>query len=579
MNQRIATIPVDQEVNRKARERALAASSWPVNLAASSVGYQSHGHVLAIGDSRALTALLDRQGDSSSLASLTLVVTDAGHQALTTHADLRAHADLRVFVQPLLGKHPADLHLEGYLGNFRLWLPTPDGPINLAKALLERDGHDLVIDLCAEPSLPRELPPPGYFHAPVAGEQRDTLIDGLADWVGDFEKPRYFQIHNDRCAHSTRGFEGCTRCLEVCPADAIHSVPGRIGAHIEIDPQLCQGVGSCSSACPTGAIEFRQPHSLRQQDTLLAWLDGYHNAGGTSPVVRFVQADYTDHQQPDAPHVIDVALEDLGAAGADHWLSLIAAGACEVRIVDYPSMPPRLAAHLEDQLAQARGLLAALGHSEQRLQRFAASDPLSSDALPRHAGLPTRLSRLDDDADSDGDDEQGKRRRLNRVLEHLALHGEQDGQRHSMPGGSPFGGIDVNSDACTLCMGCVASCPTDALAAGGDTPRLDFREADCVQCGLCAKSCPESAITLQPGFFASSARADWRVCHEDSPFHCISCGTAFANRGTIEAIQQKLAQHPYFSGDQARRLEMCQDCRVKDVWQEMATNPEAQLKV
>ena len=27
------------------------------------------------------------------------------------------------------------------------------------------------------------------------------------------------------------------------------------------------------------------------------------------------------------------------------------------------------------------------------------------------------------------------------------------------------------------------------------------------------------------------------------------------------------------------RLEMCEDCRVKDVWKTMARDPEAQLKV
>lgn len=600
MNQKIATVPVDTEVNRQARERALGAVSWPLNLVAATVGYQSHGHLLAIGDSAPLLEVLERaRGLEQGLASITLVVTDVPDDALLQRAEA---ADVQL--QPLLASQLGRLHLEGYLGHFSAWLDGHEGPIELARALLGREHHDLVLDLTPTPRLPLELPPPGYFHAPVAGEARTTLIDGLGDYIGEFEKPRYFEVHADGCAHSTRGFVGCTRCLKVCPADAIKSVPGRIDARIEIDPYLCQGVGSCTSACPTGAIEFRQPHSLRQQDTLLAWLDHYHAAGGQSAVLRFVQADHAQHLQPDAAgHVIDVALEDLGSAGVDHWLSAIAAGACEVRIQAYSDMPDRLVAHLEDQLAQGRAILEALGHDPGRLQWFSDEEQESSLALPRHAGLTPRLRSLeqaqafgsDKDTPSatvqmaggrtgttgatDGAEAPGKRERLTLVLDHLATTGHVDGERHPMPPGSPFGGIEVNADACTLCMGCVASCPTGALGAGGDTPRLDFREADCVQCGLCSKSCPESAIRLSPGFLASAERSQWRVCHEDAPFHCIVCGSAFANARTIAAIQQKLANHAYFSGDQARRLEMCQDCRVKDVWHEMATNPEAQLKL
>ncbi|HBS16361.1 MAG TPA: 4Fe-4S ferredoxin, partial [Halomonas sp.] len=154
--------------------------------------------------------------------------------------------------------------------------------------------------------------------------------------VGEFDKPRYFQVNTDLCAHSSSGNVGCTRCLDVCPADAISSIQGRIESRIEIDPFLCQGVGSCTSACPTGAIEFRLPETRRQQDTLANWLTAYREAGGEVPVLRFITHDSLEAERvagiTTPGHIIDAPLEELGAAGHDQWLTALASGASEVRI-------------------------------------------------------------------------------------------------------------------------------------------------------------------------------------------------------------------------------------------------------
>ena len=165
------------------------------------------------------------------------------------------------------------------------------------------------------------------------------------------------------------------------------------------------------------------------------------------------------------------------------------------------------------------------------------------------------------------------------VLARLAELGTPSGERHAMPQGAAYGGINVDSAACTLCHACVSNCPTPALKSGGNTPALSFLEADCVQCGLCEQACPEDAITLEPGFLAAPARETRHICHEEAAFECISCGKPFATASTVATIKAKLANHPYFAGDAMTRLEMCEDCRVKDVWKTMARDPEAQLKV
>ncbi|XKE47374.1 4Fe-4S binding protein [Halomonas organivorans] len=571
MNHRIDLLPVDEADeprNRQARDHARRQLSWPVNLAPETLSYVSDGHALLIGNERdvrrAARALADK-----GLGSLSLLVTEPVSASANGEDEALLAATRHLRQHSLSREQRRHLRLSGYLGCFTASLAPPQGPLDLAKALAERPHFDLVIDLSETPCLGLELPPPGYLAFHWEDPDRDARLGEAAALVGEFDKPRYVQVDSQRCAHAANGQPGCTRCLEVCPADAIASRQGRIAAWIEIDSYRCHGVGSCASACPTGAISYRQPSASRQLDTLLGWLAAYLAAGGRTPVVRFVEAGASAEEDTAAGHVIDVPLEELGAAGHDQWLAALAGGAAEVRVQFRADMPQRLAAFLDDQLALGRALLVALGHAPERLRRLAPDDA-GRDPLP--ALPPLTTSPL---APPGGD----KRGRLDQVLDRLAELGTPDGRRHALPAGAPYGAVAVREAACTLCMACVATCPTPALGAGQDAPRLDFREADCVQCGLCEAACPEDAIRLVPGLLAAPARGERRVLHEEAAFACIHCGKAFASAGTVAAIKAKLADHPHFAGDAARRLEMCEDCRVRDAWRALARDPEAQSRV
>ncbi|WP_404376041.1 4Fe-4S binding protein [Vreelandella aquamarina] len=575
MNQRIQLASIDDQRNVAARETVRRRISWPVNLTPANVTYHSRGHALLLGSERD-TRQAARTLQGRGLASLTLVFTApnaAEADGEINDSDLFAATEM-LTTQALTRAQSEKLRISGYLGMFKAVLDG-DEPVDLARALIERESFDVVLDLNATPLLAVELLPPGYVAMQWQNnEQRSDTLDSFADLIGEFDKPRYFQVNNDLCAHSASGNVGCTRCLDVCPADAISSIQGRIESRIEIDPFLCQGVGSCTSACPTGAIEFRLPETRRQQDTLAAWLTAYREAGGEVPVLRFITHESLDAERAAGVttpgHVIDVPLEELGAAGHDQWLTGLANGAAEVRIQLHDGMPPRLSAFLEHQVAQAHGLLAALGHDTTRIKLLPVDAGSERDALPSLTPLTdTSLAFT----------EPNKRARLNLVLARLAELGAPSGERHAVPKGAAYGGINVNSAACTLCHACVSNCPTPALKSGGDTPALSFLEADCVQCGLCEQACPEDAITLTPGFLAASERVTRHICHEEAAFECIGCGKPFATASTVATIKAKLANHPYFAGDAMARLEMCEDCRVKDVWKTMARDPDAQLKV
>ena len=161
----------------------------------------------------------------------------------------------------------------------------------------------------------------------------------------------------------------------------------------------------------------------------------------------------------------------------------------------------------------------------------------------------------------------GKRDTLRLALRELHAAAPAPVDVIALPAGAPFGAIEINVEGCTLCLACVAACPTGALSDDPDRPMLRFAEDACVQCGLCKATCPEKVITLKPqlDFRAVTARA--RVLKEEEPFHCIRCDKPFGTRSTIERVTAKLSGHWMFTG-QGNRLEvlkMCEDCRVAAV--------------
>ncbi len=121
-------------------------------------------------------------------------------------------------------------------------------------------------------------------------------------------------------------------------------------------------------------------------------------------------------------------------------------------------------------------------------------------------------------------------------------------------------------------MACVSTCPAKALLDGQDTPALRLVEANCLQCGLCETACPESAITLESRYTWDSITARRiETLHEEKPFHCINCHAAFTTQAMIDTMTEKLAGHWMFQNDKAvRRLRLCGDCRVRDMFEEDA---------
>jgi len=538
-------------LNRHARECALQSVSRAINLAAPTVSYQAQGPLLLLGPEHRIRLAAARIGTRVECCGL---VTEA--MPAQVDADMEAAAAQSEPHQ--LVRLPLQA-LEGYLGRYRVQVEVAGAAANLAQLEFGCEYFATVLDLGSTPHNPAVLKPAGYFTA-TSRTELESAVEQAVALQGEFEKPRYITIHNDLCAHSGAELTGCTRCLDLCPADAIRSNQW----HIEIDAHLCHGAGGCATACPTAAIRYGYPQPQQTLDACRRLLKAYREAGGVAPRLLIHDAEFGQpwYQQQRTegtldPSWIGLEIEELGAAGIELWLSALAWGAAEVALLAPPTLPDSIAAALAQELKVADAIVSGLAlPTPVRL--------LTSDALLQADTASVSLAAsVELPAGSD------KRQQLSAATAYLFNHSQLSSGAHTrvaLERGAPCGQVALNEARCTLCMACVAICPTAALGAGSDTPLLSFSEDACVQCGLCVQACPEDALALVPSYQLDPLpRQQRQVLKEEQPYCCIRCGKPFATQGAVALMLQKLAGHSMFGDGGLERLKMCADCRVADL--------------
>ncbi|MGN4950566.1 4Fe-4S dicluster domain-containing protein [Aeromonas sp. 94A] len=554
--------------NARARAYALQHTVKTDNLIPATVSYQSQGRLLLVGPE-------DRIRRAASLLPAgvkpTLLVTEAVHDAEA--ADLETIFDATASLAALTLREPS---LTGYLGQFQLTGLNGQGErVNLAALCFTQQAaangeprFDLVADLGRAPLFALERPPVGYLHLFDDQWLAERLAE-LGALTGIFDKPRYFRLDPEACAFTARGVPGCSRCLDVCPTDALKPINGRI----QIDPHLCQGFGSCASACPTGAIAYHQPDANTSGDYLFRLLKHYREAGGEAP--RLLIAGENEREWVEAElarlpaNWLPVRVEESASLGIESWFAALAYGASSVRIALGDDAPASVHALVERELASAAVLLAGAGLSADRIALFNPDAELDKPI----SGQPT-VALLEKPLKGD------KRENLFAAFDALWQANEGSREPLAVPHGAPYGSVELKDADCTLCMGCVAVCPSRALHAVGHAPGLNFIEQDCIQCGMCEKACPEQAIVLTPRLQpVPEARRAVQSLKAEEAACCIRCGKPFAPASMIRRIQQKLAGHSHFQNEAAQRLLMCEECRVKDVFAALAADPVSQLKV
>jgi len=532
--------------NHQARAAALSGLTDLDVTPTSVVEFSSAGRLLIIGERDAALRAAARMPDE-----FTCMVFAPGPRA----PSVGETGDTTI----ITGGQPA---ISGWLGEFEVGIRSGELTLQLAKLLPGTENQtDLVLDLADTPCMKEQMPPLGYFYVGHDPQALDQALAELTELRGSFEKPKFFNLDTTICAHGQKGLEGCSRCIDACPTEAIIS----LGDSVEINPNLCQGGGICATTCPTGAITYALPQAGDLATYIKRLLAAYQDLGGTAPCIVF----HDDRSESAIPamleaagHLLPVPVEESGSVGLETWLSCLAYGAQAVFVNVGPETPERIRMELRHQAALAHAVLEGLGYDPRMVQIVC---PESDEDLSWCARDRVPEAALTDVASFDALSD--KRTALKLALMHLVDQAPRRPDEIALPVDAPFGEIRVDSDKCTLCMSCVAVCPTSALKAGGQLPRLSFREWNCVQCGLCENACPEDAIDLRARLLTDqSQRDERRVLHEEEAVHCISCGEPLATRSMLDSLARKLQGNPMFQSEEAfRRLQMCGDCRVRDM--------------
>jgi ferredoxin len=505
-----------------------AAASYAAPAPVPAVEYRSQGRVLVIGTAVRAAAVA---GQLSHELPVTVLSADA----------VPAHDGYAVIRGEVVG-------VAGWLGEFAVSWKTEDA---------EQAGEfDLVLDLATQPYFTMHQPPQGYF-APADEVALTQALAEIRDGVGEFEKPKFFLYNENICAHSRSRLEGCNRCIEVCSTEAIRGD----GNRVFVEPHLCMGCGACATVCPSGAMQYNFPSVSYWGGKLKAMLEAYRAAGGVDAVVLLHDpaqgAELLRSAQLPA-NVIPFETFHIASVGLDRLLGAIALGANRVVILATGREAPQYTAALREQMALGEQILAGLGYG---VGHFHLIDRQGLQAL---AELP--LARVPANAASFRLFDE-KRTTLDFCVEHFVRHTPAAvPEQIELDGAAPYGTIEVKDESCTLCYSCVSACPAAALQDGAGAPMLKFVERNCVQCGLCENACPEDAINLRSRLLLTAEAKQARILHWDAPFHCVSCGKPFATASMVGSMLHKLAGHSMFATPEAkRRLQMCGDCRVKDM--------------
>ena len=498
---------------------------------------------------------------------------------------LKDHLDVTVLITP-----PADVappratdfpvvkgtirSAKGHLGAFELTVDGYAQPAPSSRAALSfaapRDGAvsrcDLVLDLSGgAPLFTASDLRDGYLRADP-DDQAAVLRAVLKarDLVGGFDKPRYVAFSEDLCAHSRSNIVGCTRCLDLCPTGAIAPA----GDHVAIDAYVCAGCGQCAAVCPTGAAAYALPPADALMRKLRALLTTYRNAGGERAPIVLVHDDAHGTPLIDAlarfgdglpANVLPIAVNEVTQVGLEALAAAFAYGASALRLL-LRAKPRHDVAGLAKTIALAEPILTGLGFGSARVATIETDDPEAlGDALRaieggEPASRPASFLPV------------GPKRDVMRLaLRELQRAAPAPVDVIALPAGAPFGAVEINVEGCTLCLACVAACPTGALGDNPERPMLRFAEDACVQCGLCKATCPEKVITLRPQLDFRAATATARVLKEEEPFYCIRCNKPFGVKSTIERVAAKLEGKHWMFQNSAQRLDvikMCETCRV-----------------
>lgn len=435
------------------------------------------------------------------------------------------------------------------------------------------------------------------FHTAVDA----ATIDEVERLLGGFEGIDFLDLEMDVCAAGHAGEQGCNKCVEACPHDAVERAAiDEVAFHLD----SCQNCGACTSTCPTGATMLEEPSNeriAREVEALLApttdgggfvsGLFGGADAGITTPVLAFVCSERAQNTlreygrlaaagraEVEYPPILPVGINCADTVGEAHVLHALATGAAGVAVVGCggsclhsgPDPKAELVARL-NRATTDLGLGERVGffapepeRPTEFVEELSAFVERDIEASPIPAGEHEATGQVDPERPNPTFDSHGwTLESVRAILEHV------EPERERIRGLADFGVVEVE-EGCTLTPTCSNYCPTDALRRTGEG--LEFNHERCVNCGLCEEVCVEGVITIEQGLDPSllpenktGEEPAWSQVYEGAMHACVACGAEFASDATVTAVEERLGDRVSGLGPETDGsiFRYCSPCRSR----------------
>ncbi len=350
--------------------------------------------------------------------------------------------------------------------------------------------------------------------------RRELLMGARGTFEGHSNTPEVFA---DVCETKY----GCSRCVAVCPANAL----ARSENAILVNDTACTKCGLCAAACPVGAIQMPE-FSEAAFRGLLSAIDG-----ATAPRKTLVVTCDSEALER-KPWMVVEEVTSVGLFGPRQMMMAAASSLGCVAVV----CPDGQCAGRDSAKRAARAVSGVLrADSSPPLVVYEEGVDAMSNLADLHESSKARVPLVRGTGDRWKD--------YVSALESLSAEG-------GSCAGLGLTGLRI-SETCTLCGACVPSCPHGSLHANRDS--LSFNATVCTGCGACVQVCPEHAITI-PAATGELFQAlkDTKV-YEDVMIKCERCGTPIGSAKFVSRIASLL-------GSDNEHLRLCSKCKQRAVF-------------